>query len=122
MSENKGCRDTPRSRVVNDAYSEGYDRIFGKDHKPSGTQRIRQSSDVNAPAVMGDMAPYKSPLDGKMITSRSQHRAHLREHGVVEVGNEKMPEPKGYQPNSKEIINDLREAREMVRNLQRYSK
>ena len=35
--------------------------------------------------------------DGTMITSRSQHRRHLKRHGCIEIGNETMsnraPEP-----------------------------
>jgi hypothetical protein len=43
-----------------------------------------------SPMVMPDIAPYKSMIDGSMITSRSVHRDHLRQHGCIEVGNEKM--------------------------------
>ena len=45
-------------------------------------------ADVNAPMVMPDIGEYTSMVDGTRITSRSQHRAHLRQHGVIEVGNE----------------------------------
>ncbi len=45
-------------------------------------------------AVVGDIKPYKSMIDGTMITSRSQHRAHLKAHGCVEVGNDL---PKNYE-------------------------
>lgn len=38
--------------------------------------------------VIQDIEPYKSPIDGKMITSRSGHRDHCRQHGVIEMGNE----------------------------------
>jgi len=38
--------------------------------------------------VMPDIAPYKSMIDGRMITSRSEHRAHLRANNCIEVGNE----------------------------------
>ena len=38
--------------------------------------------------VMPDIQPYKSMIDGRMITSRSEHRAHLKAHNCVEVGNE----------------------------------
>lgn len=44
--------------------------------------------------VMPDIKPYQSMVDGSMITSRSQHRDHLRQHNCIEVGNEKIPEPK----------------------------
>lgn len=38
--------------------------------------------------VMGDITPYKSMIDGSMISSRSRHREHLKQHGCVEVGND----------------------------------
>ena len=43
-----------------------------------------------APGIMPDILPYQSMADGSMITSRSQHRAHLRQHNCIEIGNEKM--------------------------------
>jgi len=45
----------------------------------------------DAPLVMGDIAPYRSMIDGTWITSRSQHREHLRAHGCVEIGNDTAP-------------------------------
>lgn len=42
--------------------------------------------------VMPDIAPYRSVIDGSMITGRKQHRDHLRAHGCFEVGNEKLPQ------------------------------
>lgn len=49
---------------------------------------------ISAPAmVMPDIKPYRSVIDGSIIESRSKHRAHLKQHGCIEVGNEKM-EPK----------------------------
>lgn len=43
---------------------------------------------VNAPMVMGDIQPYTSMIDGSTISSRSVHRAHLRQHQCIEIGNE----------------------------------
>lgn len=45
---------------------------------------------ICAPQVISDIDPYISQIDGSLITSRSQHRDHLRANGCVEVGNEKM--------------------------------
>lgn len=42
-----------------------------------------------APNVMNDIQPYESVITGETITSRSQHRRHLKQHGCEEVGNEK---------------------------------
>ncbi len=51
--------------------------------------------------VRGDISPYKNMVDGKMITSRSEHRELLKRHNLFEVGNEtkamldmKPPPPK----------------------------
>jgi hypothetical protein len=53
--------------------------------------------DLNAPVpprrgpyVMSDLREYRSIITREPITSRSQHREHLRRHGCIEVGNE-MP-------------------------------
>lgn len=40
------------------------------------------------PLIMPDIAGYKSMQTGEWISSRSQHREHLKRHGLVEVGNE----------------------------------
>jgi len=40
--------------------------------------------------IMLDIQPYKSMVDGSIITSRSKHREHLRQHNCIEIGNEKM--------------------------------
>lgn len=46
-----------------------------------------------APAIMGDISPYRSMVDGSVINSRSEHRAHLKAHGMVEMGNEMPSRP-----------------------------
>lgn len=38
--------------------------------------------------VMPDIVPYKSMIDGRMVTSRSEHRRHLKANGCEEVGND----------------------------------
>lgn len=56
---------------------------------------------VSAPAVHGDeIKPYRSLATGEMITSRNQHKAHLKQHNLVELGND-MPKPK-KMPDVKE--------------------
>ncbi len=54
----------------------------------------------SAPTVITDIEPYQSMVTGEMIGGRRQHREHLRQHGLVEIGNEThhlkpwKPEPK----------------------------
>ena len=39
-------------------------------------------------SIIPDIKPYRSMITGEMITSRSKHREHLKQHGCIEVGNE----------------------------------
>jgi hypothetical protein len=47
-------------------------------------------------------------IDGRMITSRSQHREHLKAHGMVEVGNDaslrKAPAPISAQSKTRKEL------------------
>ena len=36
------------------------------------------------PAIQGDIEPFKSPIDGTLITSRSQLRRHHAQHGTTD--------------------------------------
>jgi hypothetical protein len=46
-------------------------------------------SDLPAPLVQGDLAPYRSLRTGETIDGRAQHREHLHRHELIEVGNER---------------------------------
>ena len=54
-----------------------------------GVVTVDERDQTEAPSyfVMPDIAPYRSQLTGEMVHSRSRHRALLREHKCVEVGN-----------------------------------
>jgi len=55
--------------------------------------------------IMLDIQPYKSMVDGSMITSRSKHREHLRQHNCIEIGNETMQNaPLPVQTNRREML------------------
>lgn len=50
--------------------------------------------------IIGDLAPYQSMITGEMIDGRVHHRAHLRQHNCIEVGNElDKPKPRQVQPD-----------------------
>lgn len=38
--------------------------------------------------IAPDIKPYRSQITGEMITSRSHHREHLKQHNCFEIGNE----------------------------------
>lgn len=51
--------------------------------------------------VAPDIQPYRSTITGEMITSRSQHREHLRQHNCFEIGNEVDAMMKAARPAAK---------------------
>lgn len=66
-------------------------------------------SEPVGPMVMPDIKPYQSMIDGSLITSRSRHREHLRDHNCIEVGNDSSvlnPKPRPLQspPGLKDAI------------------
>ena len=58
--------------------------------------------------VQDDIKPYESMITGQMITSRSQHRRHLKAHRCIEVGNEEMhnSKPREFKSNRREILRE----------------
>lgn len=81
----------PRSRTI---WKDGQlfaEYVDGKCVWVNPSYRPPARSELAAPMVMRDIGEYKSIIDGSMITSRSQHREHMRTHDVIEVGNERMP-------------------------------
>ena len=55
-------------------------------------------------AVVADNTCYKSMATGQMITSRTQHKNHLKQHGLIEVGNEKVAPPKEFTRTKQEKV------------------
>jgi len=59
----------------------------------------------DSPQIMLDIKPYTSMVDGSMITSRSKHREHLRQHNCIEIGNETMQNtPPPVSTNRREML------------------
>lgn len=67
--------------------SEVYRLIAERDQGPECCDEAMERKIVPT-HVAPDIEPYQSMADGTMIMSRSQHREHLKRHGLVEVGNE----------------------------------
>lgn len=63
--------------------------------------------------VIPDIQPYRSMQTGEVIGGRKQHRDHLKQHGLIEVGNEKLPPRK--QTPMPDLVPDLRAAIREVR-------
>jgi len=60
---------------------------------PEADEAWRQKQEMTfreAPMVQSDIEGYVSQVDGSWIKSRSHHRSHLKQHKMIEVGNEKQ--------------------------------
>jgi len=51
----------------------------------------RRAENMPLPFVISDTMDPVEQVDGKFYTSKRQYRAVGRAHGLVEVGNEKLP-------------------------------
>jgi hypothetical protein len=50
--------------------------------------------------VMSDIDPYISQVDGSVIESRSKHKAHLKQHRMIELGNDVPKQHKQVDMNT----------------------
>jgi len=82
--EAKDTKDmTPKEFYLNFwGYTEG---------TPEAEQAWKEKQEMTrkeAPMVMSDIDGYVSQVDGSWIKSRSHHRNHLKEHRMIELGND----------------------------------
>lgn len=98
-----------RSRYI---YNAQGDLIYAMERGEVVLDKRWESDD--APLVMPDIQPYQSMIDGTMITSRSQHREHLKAHGCIEIGNEKIiPRADLRNTGAKEaLVRSIQQAKE----------
>lgn len=59
------------------------------------------------PMILPDIQPYQSMKTGEMIMGRRQHREHLRQHGLIEIGNEKIQPRKPQYPTAESVRADV---------------
>jgi len=78
--------------------------------------------------ILDDIEPYRAitgDMEGKMITSRSKHRAFLQRNKLIEVGNEKdyFTKNDGKSPDNPNLMSERQHEEQIcqsiVKNLQR---
>lgn len=74
--------------------------------------------------IIGDIQPYRSMVDGRIIEGRRQHREHLKAHQLIEVGNEtKYLQTPKYRPApglKETIIREVQRAKDAQRSGRKY--
>jgi len=68
---------------------------------------------ISAPRVLADIEPYKSIVTGERIGGRAHHKKHLKEHNLIEVGNENIERQETKLPD---VVPDIKRAIQELRN------
>jgi hypothetical protein len=66
-----------------------------RDRKTGAPMPLPAGDEVRCPMVHSDIAEYRSPIDGRLITSRSQRREDLERNACVEA--DPPPHRRGYR-------------------------
>ena len=86
------CGYSESNHVVTKSNKEHYLDFWGFTlGTPEAEEAWKQKEEMTAkesPMVMSDIEGYISQVDGSWISSRSPHRSHLKQHRMIELGNE----------------------------------
>lgn len=90
-------------------------RTFRYDYHLKEMVEVEEGRSSASHHIMPDIQPYQSMIDGSIISSRSKHRAHLKQHGCIEVGNDSsvknpkrkpLDSPPGLKETLIRVVND----------------
>lgn len=66
-----------------------------RDRKTGEPMEVKDPNAICMPAVISDIPEYRSPIDGRWITTRSERREDLKRNGCIEIDPPKRP--RGYK-------------------------
>jgi hypothetical protein len=71
-----------------DYYLEFWGYTLGTPEAEQAWKEKQEMTFREAPMVQSDIGGYISQIDGSWIDSRSKHRNHLKQHRMIELGND----------------------------------
>ena len=71
-----------------DFYLEFWGYTLGTPEAEEAWKQKQEMTYRQAPMVQSDIEGYVSMVDGTWIKSKSMHRDHLRQHRMIELGND----------------------------------
>jgi hypothetical protein len=71
-----------------DYYLEFWGYTLGTPEAEAAWKEKQEMIFKEAPMVQSDIQGYISQIDGSWINSRSKHRSHLKQHKMIELGND----------------------------------
>jgi ssDNA-binding Zn-finger/Zn-ribbon topoisomerase 1 len=84
-----------KAKTDKEFYLEFWGYALGSPEAEQAWKEKQEMTRRDAPMVMSDIQPYISQVDGSVIESRSKHKAHLKQHRMIELGNDV---PKQHKP------------------------
>jgi len=84
-----------------DHYLEFWGFTLGSPEAEQAWKEKEKMTHREAPMVMSDIEGYISQVDGTWIKSRSHHRNHLKQHRMIELGNDVPMQHKPAEINQK---------------------
>ena len=71
-----------------DHYLEFWGYTLGSPEAEAAWKEKQEMTYREAPMVQSDIEGYVSQVDGTWIKSKSMHRDHLKQHKMIELGND----------------------------------
>jgi hypothetical protein len=103
-----------------DHYLEFWGYTLGSPEAEQAWKEKQEMTYKEAPMVQSDIDGYVSQVDGSWIKSRSQHRSHLKQHRMIELGNDVPQQHKPIEINHKSNEARKRQIAELAYNKLNY--
>ena len=87
-----------------------------------GVDYIPTRSEANSPTFVPDIEPFRSPVDGSLITGRAALREHNKRNGVIQTEELKGLPTRMANPEYQLSKQEVRERREYISHLYDKSK
>jgi hypothetical protein len=101
-------------------YLEFWNFTLGTPEAEAAWKEKQEMTAKEAPMVMSDIEGYVSQVDGTWVKSRSHHRSHLKQHGMIELGNDVPVQNKPFQMSRKDNEHRKRAIAEVAYEKLRY--
>ena len=91
-----------------------YGKLWHKHEINNVADEDDKRSDLAAPMLIHDVEEHRNHATGEIVSTRRRHREILREHNLVEFGNDKMPSNKSFHDKG-EIARTVKESIEQLK-------
>lgn len=111
----------PKQMDVREYYLSYWNLPFEGAIADKAWQEKQSMTPKEAPMVISDIEGYVSQVDGTWIKSKSMHRSHLKQHGMIELGNDAPTQHKPAEISRKSQEERKRQIAEITYSKLRYN-